>query len=368
MVEARVAQLTGVYAVSALGRGADAQLAGVLAGVPAFGPVGRFDTAARRVTVAATVPEIATLTDELAVAIDAACRAAGLDPAQRTGCALLLAVHGGPPASGPAPAVLADQLAARCGLSGHTRVYTSACVSASTAVADAAARITRGDVERVVVAAGYLVEADQFALFDAGRALAVDGAVRPFSAGRRGLLLGDGVAAVVLESSTGRRRGVEPVATVLGWGRAGDAFHPCQPEPGGTGLARAVGGALRRAGLPPESVGYVNANATGTAQSDAAEAAALRRALGEHADRVPVSSTKSVHGHALEASGLLELVVTALALRHGELPVNSGWLGPDDSCLLNVVRDRPQRTEATHALTLNAAFGGANTALLVGVG
>ncbi|MET8090580.1 beta-ketoacyl synthase N-terminal-like domain-containing protein [Micromonospora sp. NPDC005220] len=367
MVEARVAQLTGVYAASALGRGADAQLAGVLAGVPAFGPVGRFDTAARRVTVAATLPEVGPLPDELADAVDSACRAAGLDRAQRAGCALLLAVHGGP-AAGPAPAVLAGQLAARCGLSGHTRVYTSACVSASTAVADAAAQITRGDVERVVVAAGYLVEPDQFALFDAGRALAADGAVRPFSAGRRGLLLGDGVAAVVLESSAGHRRGAEPLATVAGWGRAGDAFHPCQPEPGGVGLARAVDGALRRAGLPPQAVGYVNANATGTAQSDAAEAAALRRALGGHAARVPVSSTKSVHGHALEASGLLELVVTALALRHGELPVNAGWRGPDDSCPLNVVTGHPQKTETTHALTLNAAFGGANTALLVGVG
>ncbi|MEW2431913.1 beta-ketoacyl synthase N-terminal-like domain-containing protein [Micromonospora sp. NPDC047644] len=363
MVETRVAQLTGVYAVSALGRGADAQLAGV----PAFRPVDRFDTAARRVTMAATLPEVATLPDELAAAIDAACRAAGLNRARRAGCALLLAVHGGP-ATGPTPAVLAGQLAARCGLSGHTRVYTSACVSASTAVADAAARISRDDVERVVVAAGYLVESDQFALFDAGRALAVDGAVRPFSAGRRGLLLGDGVAAVVLESSAVRRRGVEPVATVVGWGRAGDAFHPCQPEPGGTGLARAIGGALRRAGLPPRSVGYVNANATGTAQSDAAEAAALRRALGGHAAQVPVSSTKSLHGHALEASGLLELVVTALALRHGELPVNAGWLAADENCPLNVVTDRPQRSDATHALTLNAAFGGANTALLVGVG
>ncbi|WP_433319778.1 beta-ketoacyl-[acyl-carrier-protein] synthase family protein [Micromonospora sp. CA-269861] len=369
MVEARVTQLTGMYAVSALGRGADAQLAGVLAGVPAFGPVGRFDTTARRVTVAATLPEVGTLPDELAAAVDAACEAAGLDRAQRAGCALLLAVHGGAAlGAGPTPAVLAGQLAARCGLSGHTRVYTSACVSASTAVADAAARITRGDVERVVVAAGYLVESDQFALFDAGRALAVDGAVRPFSAGRRGLLLGDGVAAVVLESSTGRRRGVDPAATVAGWGRAGDAFHPCQPEPGGTGLSRAVGGALRRAGLPPRAVGYVNANATGTAQSDAAEAVALRRALGGHGAQVPVSSTKSLHGHALEASGLLELVVTVLALRHGHLPVNAGWLAPDETCPVNVITDRPQQTDATHALTLNAAFGGANTALLVGVG
>ena len=180
-----------------------------------------------------------------------------------------------------------------------------------------------------MVAAGYLVEPDQFALFDAGRALAVDGAVRPFSAGRRGLLLGDGVAAVVLESSTAaRRRGAEPLATVAGWGRAGDAFHPCQPDPTGAGLARAVDGALRRAGLPPQAVGYVNANATGTAQSDAAEAAALRRALGGYAGQVPVSSTKALHGHALEASGLLELVVTALALRHGAAARQRRLAGP----------------------------------------
>ncbi|SCF14642.1 beta-ketoacyl-[acyl-carrier-protein] synthase family protein [Micromonospora chokoriensis] len=367
MVERRVAQLTGVHAISALGRGAEAQLAGALAGVAAFGAVRRFDTAARRVTVAATLPDVGALPDELTAAVDAACHAAGLTAAQRVGCPLLLAVHGGPAGPALAPGALAGQLAVRCGLSGHTRVYTSACVSASTAIADAATLIARGDVDRVVVAAGYLVESDQFALFDAGRALAVDGAVRPFSAHRRGLLLGDGVAAVVLESSVGRRHGVEPLATVAGWGRAGDAFHPCQPDPTGAGLARAVDAALRRSGLPARAVGYVNANATGTPQSDAAEAAALHRALGDHAARVPVSSTKSVHGHALEASGLLELVVTALALRDGALPVNAGWLAPDEACPLDVVVDRPRATTATHALTLNAAFGGANTALLVGV-
>ncbi|WP_433538823.1 beta-ketoacyl-[acyl-carrier-protein] synthase family protein [Micromonospora sp. CA-249363] len=363
MAEPPVVQLAGVHAVSALGRGAEAQLASA----PAFGPVRRFDTTARRVTVAATLPEVGTLADELADAIDAACRAAGLDGVRRAGSALLLAVHGGP-ASGveQVPSVLAGQLAARCGLSGHTRVYTSACVSASTAVADAATLISRGELARVVVAAGYLVEPDQFALFDAGRALAVDGAVRPFSAGRRGLLLGDGVAAVVVESRAEARRGAEPVATVAGWGRTGDAYHPCQPDPTGAGLARAVGAALRRAGLPPESIGYVNANATGTAQSDAAEAAALLRALDGYATDVPVSSTKGLHGHALEASGLLELVVTTMALRAGELPVNAGWQGPDEACPVNVITSAPQRASVTHALTLNAAFGGANTALLVG--
>ncbi|QLQ36179.1 beta-ketoacyl-[acyl-carrier-protein] synthase family protein [Micromonospora robiginosa] len=373
MAERDTVRITGTHAVSALGRGADALLAGVLTGAPAFTPVRRFDTTGRRVTVAATLPETGTLADELADAIDRVGRAAGLGPADREDTALFLATHGGPPSlpvpqGVPEPTVpaLAGHLAARCGLGGRTRVYTTACVSASTAVADAAALIRRGDLERVVVAAGYLVEPDQYALFDAGRALAADGAVRPFSAGRTGLLLGDGVAAVVLESAAAAaRRGAETVATVAGWGRAGDAYHPCQPHPGGDGLARAVDAALRRAGLPPEAVGYVNANATGTPFSDASEAAALRRVFGERAGRLPVSSTKSVHGHALEASGLLELVVTVLALRDGTLPPTAGWLAPDPDCPLDVVRDAPRPAATAYALTLNAAFGGANTALLV---
>ncbi|MFC0032931.1 beta-ketoacyl-[acyl-carrier-protein] synthase family protein [Micromonospora chaiyaphumensis] len=374
MAEREHLRITGVHALSALGRGADALLAGVLAGTPAFTPVRRFDTTGRRVTVAATLPEVGTLADELTDAVDRACRAAGLDGAHRAGAALFLATHGGPhslPAgggdAGPEVPALAGHLARRCGLGGRTRVYTTACVSASTAVADAATLIGRGDLERVVVAAGYLVEPDQYALFDAGRAFAADGAVRPFSAGRQGLLLGDGVVAVVLESAhAATARGAPTVATVAGWGRAGDAYHPCQPHPQGHGLARAVEAALRRAGLPAGAVGYVNANATGTGYSDASEAAALGRVFGAAAGRIPVSSTKAVHGHALEASGLLELVVTALALGHGKLPVNAGWLGPDESCPLDVVTDAPRPATTAHALTLNAAFGGANTALLVG--
>ncbi|MFC0096975.1 beta-ketoacyl-[acyl-carrier-protein] synthase family protein [Micromonospora marina] len=373
MAERETVRITGTYALSALGRGADALLAGVLTGTPAFTPVRRFDTTGRRVTVAATAPDVGTLAGELTDAIDRAVRAAGLDRAGRAGSALFLATHGGPyslpvPQGWDEPTVpaLAGHLAARCGLRGRTRTYTTACVSASSAVADAAALIRRGDLERVVVAAGYLVEPDQYALFDAGRALAADGAVRPFSAGRKGLLLGDGVAAVVLESAgAAARRGAESLASVAGWGRAGDAYHPCQPHPDGLGLARAAEAALRRAGLPPEAIGYVNANATGTPFSDASEAAALTRVFGGDAGRLPVSSTKSVHGHALEASGLLELLVTVLALRHGKLPVTAGWLGPDPQCPLDVIRDAPRPARTEHALTFNAAFGGADTALLV---
>ncbi|RKN40600.1 beta-ketoacyl synthase N-terminal-like domain-containing protein [Micromonospora endolithica] len=356
MAERGAVQLTGVHAISALGRGAEAQLAGVLAATPAFAPVGRFDTGPRRVDAAATLPDVGRLPDELAEAVEVACADAGLNAAGRAGAALLLAVHGG-----VGVPELATGLARRTGLGGGTRAYTTACVSATSAVAAGAALLARGDRDAVVVAAGYLVEPDQYALFDTGRALATDGAVRPFSAGRTGLLLGDGVAAVVLQRARSAR---DPVADLLGWGRTGDAFHPCQPEPSGRGLARAARAALDRAGLPPEAVGYVNANATGTAGSDASEAAALGAVFG--AAGVPVSSTKAVHGHALEASGLLELVVTVQVLRHGKLPVNAGWRGPDPHCPVDVILDAPRPAATRYALTLNAAFGGANTALLVG--
>lgn len=384
--------LSGLAATSGLGRGPEAQLAGALAGAAAFAAVDRFDVSGRRVRVAATLPDAGPLADELADAIDGACRHAGLSPGQRGDCPLMLAVHAFPDAprvcgdswprdswprdSWPSAADLAAQLASRAGLGSVARVYTSACVSATMAVADAAALIRTGRAERIVVAAGYLVEPDQFALFDAGRALATDGAVRPFSAGRTGLLLGDAVAAVVLESGTAlhsrarsrtRSRAESGLARLVGWGRAGDGYHPVQPHPAGHGLASAIGAALRRADVEPGELGYVNAHGTGMPFSDTAEAAALHRALGPTARRVPISSTKATHGHALEASGLIELVVTVLAMGAGKLPVNAGFLGPDPACELNVIRSGPTPVAGEYALSINVAFGGANTALVVRV-
>jgi 3-oxoacyl-(acyl-carrier-protein) synthase len=367
--------ITGLAATSAYGRGASALLSGVLTGRPAFSPVSRFDVGTRRVGVAATLPGSPDLLDELIEVVQDACAGSGLAPAELAQSPLLLALHSDP-AAARAPAVqraahrtgaLALAVAEACGLSAITRTNTSACVAASTSVAEAAAMIALGDVQRVVVAAGYLVDPDQFALFDAGRALAVDGAVRPFSTGRKGLLLGDGVAAIVLESaSAAASRGATALARLSGWARAGDAYHVIQPRPDGAGLARAITAALHRAAVAPEEIGYVNAHGSGSAQSDAAEANALRTALGAAASRVPVSSTKSLHGQALEASPLLELVVTVLALRHGTLPINAGFLGRDDDCPLNLILDGPLPATPAYALSLNAAFGGANTALLVG--
>lgn len=171
----------------------------------------------------------------------------------------------------------------------------------------------------------------------------------------------------MLESASAlRRRGGGALARLAGWGRSGDAYHVCRPVPDGTGPARAAEAALARAGVAPEQVGYLNANGTGSALGDRAEAAALRLVFGESLAELPVSSTKALHGHALEASALLELAVVIRALTESLLPVNAGWLGPDEDCRLNLVLDEPHPAAPAYALSLNSAFGGANTALLVG--
>ena len=364
-------RISAMSVLSAFGRGTEALRDGVLGGQPAFRPVDRFDVGNRRVRVAAALPGQPVLVEELIAVINRACDDAGLATGTRAATPLLLGVHADPAAARDAggersAGALATSIAIACGLGPAPRAYTTACVTGSNALIDAAAMITRGDCDRVVVAAGYLVEPDQFALFDAGRALAIDDAVRPFSAQRKGILLGDGVAAVVVESAEAAR-GRDVLGTIAGWGRAGDAYHVVQPRPDGDGLSRAVAAALRRGGVEAEQVGYLNAHGTGTAQSDVAETAALHRAFGDYIGHLPVSSTKSTHGHALEASSLLEVVVTLLALRAGRLPVNAGFLARDADCDLNLVLDAPAEHHARYALTVNSAFGGANTAVLVGV-
>ncbi|MGO4759248.1 beta-ketoacyl synthase N-terminal-like domain-containing protein, partial [Streptomyces sp. 2MCAF27] len=149
------------------------------------------------------------------------------------------------------PAHLAELLAGRLALTGPRLTFTNACVASAAAIIHACRLISSGRIDAAVCAGGYLVEEETFAKFDSGRALSRDGAVRPFSADRSGLLLGDGVAAVVLESAEhARRRGARPLATVVGWGAATDTHHIAQPHPEGVGLARATRQAMRRAGDP----------------------------------------------------------------------------------------------------------------------
>jgi 3-oxoacyl-[acyl-carrier-protein] synthase II len=240
-------------------------------------------------------------------------------------------------------------------------------VAASNSLIHGTELITTGREELVLAGGCYLVDEEFFAKFDSGRAFARDGRLRAFSADRSGLLLGDGAAVLVLEEKERAvTRGARPLARMAGWGMASDAYHPCQPHPQGTGLASAIRKALRRAGLGPAEVGYVNAHGTGTKLNDTAETNALKQAFGEQARHIPVSSTKTMTGHTLEASGALEAVISLIALQDGRIPPTAGYTQPDPGCDLDYVPNEPRTARLQHVLSVNAAFGGVNSAILLG--
>ncbi|PIM68562.1 secondary metabolite synthesis protein [Streptomyces sp. JV178] len=385
--------VTGFGVRSAFGAGADALRRGVFAGVPAFTPTTRFDTGPYRTPMAAAAPEGPdavegwALRHALAECGTEALRMAGLPTG--TEAAVLLGTVGdttsithhwqaaadSPPDGGEAmeraadavPAHLAEQLAAGLGLTGPRLTFTNACVASAAAIIHACRLISSGRIDVAVCAGAYLVEEATFGKFDSGRALSRDGMVRPFSADRSGLLLGDGVAVVVLESAEhARRRGARPLVNVVGWGAATDAHHIAQPHPEGAGLAAAARQALRLAGdADGSTLGYVNAHGTGTKYNDAAETRGLRAAFPERAESIPVSSTKSTTGHLLQAAGVVEFVITMLALMDGVLPPTAGFTRPDPECDLDYVPNSPRPADLHRALTVNAAFGGANTALVL---
>lgn len=371
----RAVRVTGFGVRTAFGAGAEHLRRGVFAGVPAFAPVTRFDTGAYRTGLAAVGSDVPSIAEALGETADAAVAMAGLPVGETT--AVFVGTGGdlaaqtrywrsdSPAEAGPTvPAWQAETLAARLGAGGPRWAFTSACVASAAAIIHACRLIAAGRIDAAVCAGAYLVEEENFAKFNSGRALSRDGQVRPFSADRSGLLLGDGAAAIVLESRThARARGATALADVAGWGDSSDAYHVAKPHPDGVGLTRALTAALRRAGAG--RLDYLNAHGTATPLNDAAETRGLNAALGDRAGGVPVSSTKSTTGHLLEASGAVEFVITLLALLDGVLPPTAGFLRPDPDCDLDCLSQGPRRADVRRAATVNAAFGGANTALIL---
>lgn len=372
--------ITGYGVFTAFGFGAEPLLAEVFAGRPGFGVVDRFDVTRFRGKHAATHAGAAGLSQREVLR---RCAQSALDMAEVSRPDLLPLLVGtkgdfatinkfwsgeeqdGPPRDS-VPASLVHDLGAELGL-GHPRLaFANACVASTNAIAHGAALIRAGHAESVVCGGVYLVDQEVFAKFDGMYAFARDGQVRPFAKRRSGLLLGDGAAALVLESGDrARERGATPLAAIAGAGMASDAYHVVQPHPRGRGMARAFTNALAAAGIPAERVGYVNAHGTGTRTNDVAETAAIRTALGAHADRVAVSSTKSTTGHPLEASGAVQAVIGMLAMRHGVLPPTAGYAEPDPECDLDCVPNEPREADVSTVVTMSAAFGGLNAALVL---
>jgi 3-oxoacyl-[acyl-carrier-protein] synthase II len=183
-----------------------------------------------------------------------------------------------------------------------------------------------------------------------------------------GTTLGEGAGFLVLErADEARARGALPLAALLGYGLSADAYHPTTPDPTGAGVARALRGALDDAGVTPEEIDYLNAHGTGTPANDPAEWRAVEIVFGDGAARLPVSSTKSMLGHAQGAAGVLEAITTLLCMRHGVIPPTLHFAGPRPRAPSDPVGEaRPRPWKVRRAVCNNSAFGGANAAVVLG--
>jgi 3-oxoacyl-[acyl-carrier-protein] synthase II len=258
-------------------------------------------------------------------------------------------------------------------LQGQAYGVVSACSSGAHAIGSAARMIQYGDADAAVAGGSEATLTPfAFACFDSMQALSPSGVSRPFDARRDGFVMGEGAGVLVLEEAeSAKARGATILGELAGYGSTADAFHLTAPEPSGAPAARAIELALADAGLTPADISYVNAHGTSTQLNDAAETAALKRALGEEqAKKIPVSSTKSAIGHLLGAAGAVEAVATLETLRTRVIPPTLGYEVPDPELDLDYVpgEARPlimSNGHAPAAISNSFAFGGHNVALVL---
>lgn len=256
----------------------------------------------------------------------------------------------------------ASQVSIEHGLRGPSFAATSACASAAHALAQSYHMVRDGIAEAAV--AGGSEACLCFGVIKAWESMRIlaDDTCRPFCRQRHGLVLGEGAAVFVLETlEHARARGAEIFAEFAGAGMSADAADVVFPSDAGAALA--IRRALADAGMDADEVDYVNAHGTGTPANDPAETRAIRMALGARADRIPVSSTKSVHGHALGAAGAIELVAVIGAMREGVVPPTANFLDPDPECDLDYVPNQARAAPVRAALSNSFAFGGLNCVL-----
>ncbi|HKV03940.1 MAG TPA: beta-ketoacyl-[acyl-carrier-protein] synthase family protein [Candidatus Acidoferrales bacterium] len=253
----------------------------------------------------------------------------------------------------------ASHISMDLGLSGPVYTISTACSSANHAIGQAFRLVRDGEAEFAVTGGSEaFFTIGMLKAWEAMRVISPD-TCRPFSKDRRGMILGEGGAMMTLEPfEAARARGARIYAEICGMGMTSDAHHLTQPT--FDGPARAMRGALRDAGLAPEAIGYINAHGTGTQGNDPVETRAIREVFGAHADKLAVSSTKSMHGHALGAAGALEAVATVLALHHGILPPTANYNERDPECDLDYIPNQPRAARVEAALSNSFAFGGLN--------
>jgi len=263
-------------------------------------------------------------------------------------------------------------LAIRIGARGPNMALATACASGTNAIGEAAEIIRRGAADVMVAgAAEGAITAISMAGMNVMTALSTRNddpqhASRPFDKDRDGFLMGEGAGIVILESlEHALARGANILAEFTGYGTSDDAYHISAPAENGAGAAISMQLALENAGLKREDIGYINAHGTSTQLNDKSETAAIKTVFGEQAYKIPVSSTKSMTGHLLGASGAVEAVFSTLVLQNDILPPTINYTTPDPVCDLDYVPNTPRRAVVDHVMSNSFGFGGHNATLVV---
>ncbi|RPI34755.1 MAG: beta-ketoacyl-[acyl-carrier-protein] synthase II [Chloroflexota bacterium] len=274
------------------------------------------------------------------------------------------------------PMMLADSgpgmVAIHLGLRGPNMAVVTACATGTNSIGEAAEIIRRGSAD-VILAGG--AEAAVVPIAMAGLSVMTalsshndqpERASRPFDLHRDGFIMGEGGAVLVLESlEHARNRGAHILAELTGYGASNDAYHISAPAENGAGAAICMRLAIEDAGLALEDIGYINAHGTSTQLNDKSETAAIKTVFGEQAYRVPVSSTKSMTGHLLGASGALEALISVLALQEQKLPPTINYETPDPLCDLDYVPNEPRQARIGHVMSNSFGFGGHNATIII---
>jgi 3-oxoacyl-[acyl-carrier-protein] synthase II len=265
----------------------------------------------------------------------------------------------------------AGHLAAAFALDGPNQACQTACAASSQAIGEALDLIRAGDAD-VMVAGGSHSMIHPLGVTGFNRLTALSQrndsprtASRPFDASRDGFVIGEGAGLVVLEElEHAKRRKATIYAELTGYGTTADAYRMTDPHPQGRGAIRAMADALADAGIKPADVGYINAHGTSTQANDSTETAAIKAVFGDLARKVPVSSSKSMLGHLIAAAGVVELVISVVALRKGVVPPTINYANPDPACDLDYVPNQAREVRFRHVLSNSFGFGGQNVALI----
>ncbi|HEY1232083.1 MAG TPA: beta-ketoacyl-ACP synthase II [Candidatus Binatia bacterium] len=409
MQQQRRVVVTGLGVVSPLGTGVEKNWQALIAGQSGIRAITRFSTEGFAARIAGEVPdfraedfiepkEIKKMDLFIQYAIGAASMAVqdsglkvegefaedvgviigvglcGLDTIETTHKAML---EGGPRKISPffIPKVIsnlaAGQIAIRHGAKGVNWTPTSACASGTHAIGEAFNLIRRG-TQDAVIAGGAEAVITPLAVggFASMRALSTrneepERASRPFDKARDGFVIGEGSGVLIIEEREhALQRSAKIYAELVGYAANGDAYHMTSPAPEGEGAARCMRLALKDAAVTPHDVDYINAHGTSTEYNDANETTAIKHVFGEHAAKIPVSSTKSMTGHLLGAAGAVEGIYTVLALQQGVLPPTINYETPDPACDLDYVPNTARKAQINVALSNSFGFGGTNACVI----